>query len=121
MNLTGCYTNILWSRYSCSTATTGAGSFGALAAVLKGAADCDGPLTNCSREAAAAQSISYKAALWLASTVNSTGAVSNYDFNGHVSPDSSMGGVAYFTDGMLQAEILGLSKLNASAAEAMRR
>ncbi len=42
------------SPYSCSTATTGAGSFGALAAVLKGATDCDGPGTDCSREAAAA-------------------------------------------------------------------
>ena len=42
------------SPYSCSTATTGAGSFGALAAVLKGASDCDGPHSDCSREAAAA-------------------------------------------------------------------
>jgi len=31
-----------------------------------------------------------------------------------------MGGVAYFADGMLQAEILGLSSFNESAAEAMR-
>lgn len=37
-----------------------------------------------------------------------------------MAPVSSVGGLAYFTDGILQAEILGLSKFNASAAEAMR-
>ena len=103
--------------YSCSTATTGAGSFGALSAVLQGAMDCNGPKTNCSAEADVAQAVSFKAALWLASAVNmSSGEVENYNWDGTTSNHSGMGGVAYTTDGICQANILGID----TVAPAMR-
>jgi polygalacturonase len=104
--------------YSCSTATTGAGSFGALSAVLRGALDCDGVGTNCSAEADMAQAVSFKAATWLASTVNpASGVVKNYNWDGKTSNVSGMGGVAYITDGMVQANILGIH----TVAPAMRK
>ena len=106
--------------YTCSTATTGAGSMGALAAVLRGAADCDGRLTNCSKEADIAQTVSFKAASFLMASVSSTGTVTGYNWNGDVENRSSMGGVAYIVDGMVQADIIGFTSKHPAAAEAMR-
>jgi hypothetical protein len=99
--------------YSCSTATTGAGSFGALSAVLRGALDCDGPGTNCSVEAKVAKDVSFRAATWLASTVNDSGAVLNYNWDGSTSV-SGMGGVAYIADGICQANLLGLDSITSA-------
>ena len=107
--------------YTCSTATTGAGSFGALAAVLRGAADCDGALTNCSMEANVAEAVSFKAARFLASSIDKiTGWVTGHNFDGETFNHSSMGGVAYITDGIMQAEILGFTAGDKSSAESMR-
>lgn len=65
-----------------------------------------------------AQAVSFKAAEFLASTVNqTTGVVTNYNWDGKTSA-SGVGGVAYITDGMCQANILG-SRSIAPAMQAM--
>jgi hypothetical protein len=79
-----------------------------LAAVLAGALDCDGPETNCTREAMVAKGVSYDAATWLASTVNRTsGKVAAYNYDGTVEQVSSMGAVRSHAIQMMNSRRIG--------------